>query len=94
MEWAVLDWNEPALRFYESLDARQMKEWIIHRLTPVEIARLAAETGLWRHSSLGLRQIRTFAASRRGSISVDRKPATAIGQVRPAGDRLHAHAVG
>ena len=43
MEWAVLDWNEPALRFYKSLDARQMKEWIIHRLTPVEIARLAAE---------------------------------------------------
>jgi len=43
MEWAVLDWNEPALRFYQSLEARQMKEWIIHRLTPVEIAKLAAE---------------------------------------------------
>jgi GNAT superfamily N-acetyltransferase len=43
MEWAVLDWNEPALRFYKSLNARQMKEWIIHRLTPVEIASLAAE---------------------------------------------------
>jgi len=25
------------------LDARQMNEWIIHRLTPVEIAKLAAE---------------------------------------------------
>jgi GNAT superfamily N-acetyltransferase len=44
MEWAVLDWNEPALRFYKSLDARPMTEWIIHRLTPVEISRLAAET--------------------------------------------------
>jgi GNAT superfamily N-acetyltransferase len=43
MEWAVLDWNEPALKFYKSLDARQMNEWIIHRLTPVEIAKLAAE---------------------------------------------------
>jgi GNAT superfamily N-acetyltransferase len=43
MEWAVLDWNEPALRFYKSLDARPMNEWIIHRLTPAEIARLAAE---------------------------------------------------
>ena len=43
MEWAVLDWNEPALRFYKSLDARQMNEWIIHRLTPVEIEKLAAE---------------------------------------------------
>jgi GNAT superfamily N-acetyltransferase len=44
MEWAVLDWNEPALRFYESLGARRMKEWIVHRLTPVEIERLATET--------------------------------------------------
>jgi GNAT superfamily N-acetyltransferase len=44
MEWAVLDWNEPALRFYRSLDARPMKEWIVHRLTPPEIERLAAET--------------------------------------------------
>jgi len=43
MEWAVLDWNEPALKFYKTLDARQMNEWIIHRLTPVEIAKLAAE---------------------------------------------------
>jgi GNAT superfamily N-acetyltransferase len=43
MEWAVLDWNEPALRFYKSLDARQMNEWIIHRLTPVGISKLAAE---------------------------------------------------
>jgi len=43
MEWAVLDWNEPALRFYQSLEARPMKEWIVHRLTPVEIGKLAAE---------------------------------------------------
>jgi GNAT superfamily N-acetyltransferase len=43
MEWAVLDWNEPALKFYKSLDARPMKEWIVHRLTPVEIQRLAEE---------------------------------------------------
>jgi len=44
MEWAVLDWNEPALKFYKTLDARQMNEWIIHRLTPTEIGKLAAET--------------------------------------------------
>jgi GNAT superfamily N-acetyltransferase len=43
MEWAVLDWNEPALRFYKSLDARQMNQWIIHRLTALEIERLATE---------------------------------------------------
>ena len=44
MEWAVLDWNEPALRFYQTLGARQMKEWIVHRLTPVEIENLANES--------------------------------------------------
>ena len=44
MEWAVLDWNEPALKFYKTLDARPMKEWIVHRLTPVEIGKLAEET--------------------------------------------------
>jgi GNAT superfamily N-acetyltransferase len=43
MEWAVLDWNTPALEFYKTLDARPMKEWIVHRLTPVEIERLASE---------------------------------------------------
>ncbi|MBC8026923.1 MAG: GNAT family N-acetyltransferase [Steroidobacteraceae bacterium] len=43
MEWAVLDWNEPALGFYQTLGARQMKEWIVHRLTSTEIAKLAAE---------------------------------------------------
>ena len=44
MEWAVLDWNEPALRFYKTLGARQLNEWIVHRLTPVEIDALAAES--------------------------------------------------
>jgi GNAT superfamily N-acetyltransferase len=43
MEWAVLDWNEPALGFYQTLGARQMKEWIVHRLTTTEIAKLAAD---------------------------------------------------
>ncbi len=43
MEWAVLDWNEPALRFYKTLGARQLNEWIVHRLTPVEIDQLANE---------------------------------------------------
>ena len=43
LEWCALDWNEPALRFYQSLGAKQMKEWIVHRLTPLEIERLANE---------------------------------------------------
>jgi GNAT superfamily N-acetyltransferase len=33
MEWAVLDWNEPAIAFYESLGARRLREWQICRLT-------------------------------------------------------------
>ncbi len=33
LEWAVLDWNEPSIRFYESLGAHIMKEWLINRLT-------------------------------------------------------------
>ena len=31
-EWAVLDWNTPAIEFYRSLGARQMNEWIVNRL--------------------------------------------------------------
>ncbi len=33
MEWTVLDWNEPAIKFYDSLGARRMNEWKICRLT-------------------------------------------------------------
>jgi GNAT superfamily N-acetyltransferase len=33
MEWTVLDWNQPAIEFYESLGAKRLKEWQICRLT-------------------------------------------------------------
>ncbi len=33
LEWSVLDWNEPAIRFYKSLGAKPMDEWGIFRLT-------------------------------------------------------------
>lgn len=33
VEWAVLDWNEDAIRFYESLGARPMGDWTTYRLT-------------------------------------------------------------
>src|SRR6185437_5496441 len=42
MEWAVLDWNEPAIKFYRTLGAKPMDEWTVFRLTRDEIARLAA----------------------------------------------------
>jgi len=41
MEWAVLDWNEPAIKFYHSLGAKPMEEWTVFRLTHDGIARLA-----------------------------------------------------
>ena len=31
--WAALDWNEPALRFYERLGAEVLDEWKLHRLS-------------------------------------------------------------
>jgi len=31
-EWSVLDWNEPAIKFYESIGARAQSEWIGYRL--------------------------------------------------------------
>ena len=41
MEWAVLDWNEPAIKFYRALGAKPMNEWTVFRLTRDEIASLA-----------------------------------------------------
>ena len=41
MEWAVLDWNKPAIQFYLKLGARPNEEWTIYRLTRDGIARLA-----------------------------------------------------
>lgn len=32
MEWVVLDWNKPAIRFYDRLGARPLKGWITYRL--------------------------------------------------------------
>src|SRR5690606_11125532 len=32
-EWSVLDWNTPAIRFYESLGANVMPDWRIARVT-------------------------------------------------------------
>jgi GNAT superfamily N-acetyltransferase len=33
MEWAVLNWNKPAIEFYKSIGAKPMDEWSIFRLT-------------------------------------------------------------
>ncbi len=43
LEWSVLDWNEPAWKFYKSIGAVPMDEWTVHRVTGEGINRLAAE---------------------------------------------------
>jgi GNAT superfamily N-acetyltransferase len=41
MEWAVLDWNKPAIEFYRKLGAKSLDEWTVFRLTRDGIAKLA-----------------------------------------------------
>ena len=43
LEWSVLDWNEPAINFYQKLGAVPMKEWTTFRLTGDSLKKLAAE---------------------------------------------------
>jgi len=45
-EWSVLDWNEPAIRLYQSLGAVGMTEWTVNRLTGEPLAALAER---WPH---------------------------------------------
>lgn len=42
LEWSVLDWNAPAIGFYEKLGARGMDEWTVMRLDGENLARLGA----------------------------------------------------
>lgn len=42
LEWAVLDWNAPAIAFYDGLGATAKSEWITRRLSGEALARLAA----------------------------------------------------
>ncbi len=42
LEWRVLDWNTPSIRFYESLGAKLMPEWELVRMTAPEFSALAS----------------------------------------------------
>ena len=42
VEWAVLDWNAPAIDFYKSLGARAMSEWTVYRFDGDALARFGA----------------------------------------------------
>jgi GNAT superfamily N-acetyltransferase len=41
LEWSVLNWNTPAIEFYDSLDAAAMEEWTVRRLYGEALQRLA-----------------------------------------------------
>lgn len=41
LEWAVLDWNSPAIDFYRSIGARPLDDWTIQRLDGEALLRLA-----------------------------------------------------
>ncbi len=41
VEWAVLNWNEPAIRFYRSLGALPMDQWTVYRITGDALETLA-----------------------------------------------------
>ena len=41
-EWAVLDWNEPAIGFYRALGAQPMDEWTVFRLSGEALRRAAS----------------------------------------------------
>lgn len=41
-EWSVLDWNEPAIRFYRSLGATGLEEWTVQRVTGDALTTLAS----------------------------------------------------
>jgi GNAT superfamily N-acetyltransferase len=44
-EWSVLDWNEPAIRFYRTLGAEPQEEWTVQRISGEALQALAAEAG-------------------------------------------------
>ena len=42
IEWAVLNWNEPAIRFYKNVGAEPMNDWTVYRLSGEKLEDLAA----------------------------------------------------
>lgn len=42
LQWSVLDWNTPAIRFYESIGAEPVHEWVGYRLAGEALDRLAS----------------------------------------------------
>src|SRR5215470_4585337 len=81
MEWAVLDWNAPSIRFYKKLGAELRKEWILTRLTGAPLRRLA-------HSQVP--KSTEYGSRRSGQRKRPRTRSSASTAIRPqsAGRRL------
>ena len=45
LEWAVLKWNEPSIKFYESIGAKVMSEWQTMRVDGEGLKELAKRAG-------------------------------------------------
>jgi GNAT superfamily N-acetyltransferase len=45
LEWSALDWNEPALRFYDELGAERLEQWRALRLEGDVLRRLGSASG-------------------------------------------------
>lgn len=43
LEWTALNWNEPALGFYQKLGAKRLDDWVTHRLDGVLLESAAAQ---------------------------------------------------
>lgn len=43
LEWSVLKWNEPSIKFYEGLGAQMMSEWVGMRVDGEGLERMAGE---------------------------------------------------
>ena len=43
LEWSVLDWNAPAIGFYQSLGAKLMDEWTVMRVDGEALTKLASQ---------------------------------------------------
>jgi GNAT superfamily N-acetyltransferase len=70
MEWTVLDWNAPSIRFYEKLGAKLRREWLLTRLSGAPLRRLAGRA-------------QRASSSRRSGSSSRRRAAGPLKRIAP-----------
>ena len=61
MEWAVLDWNEPAIGFYKNLGAKPQDDWTVFRLDRRGIGALAEKVAMPRAEAMIASQTHALA---------------------------------